>query len=485
MQMLIYLFALYANGKERYGDFLPSGIFYMSAKTEKLDLPRDATQEQIDNKRLFSKENKYSGMVVDDITAIEGMEKDLKGLFVPFKRENDGTLSGKIIPLEQVQDPVFSEKMLGDGVAVDPEDNTVYAPFDGTLINLNPNLHAVVFSDGKLELLVHIGLETVSLKGKGFTAHAKQGDTVRKGQKIITFDKDFISQHAPCAWVMCVLTAPADTPVTPRTGRVAHGECLFYTGDAPAEVSVPASPAQTQAEVSVSVTICNPHGLHARPAGQLAQAAKKFPFPITLRKADKTADAKSVVSVLGLALRAGEEAVLSAPAHEPSAQAALGELAGFIAGGLGEDLSAPAAAPAPAEVSAPAVPAQTGGALQGLTACGGLAEGKTFFFKHAEISFTENAQNPQEEKGVTPEGAMDGRQFPADLHRVPHHLADPFIRLPLRKARLAEVPVSVDDMRIQLLLRLPPIRRILDAPHRLPQPGHAPVGVHPLTSYTL
>ena len=132
-------------------------------------------------------------------------------------------VSGKIIPLEQVQDPVFSEKMLGDGAAVDPEGNTVYAPFDGTLINLNPNLHAVVFSDGKLELLVHIGLETVSLKGKGFTAHAKQGDTVRKGQKIITFDKDFISQHAPCAWVMCVLTAPADTPVTPRYPP--HGPC--------------------------------------------------------------------------------------------------------------------------------------------------------------------------------------------------------------------------------------------------------------------
>ena len=289
--------------------------------------------------------------------------------------------------------------MLGDGAAVDPEDNTVYAPFDGTLINLNPNLHAVVFSDGKLELLVHIGLETVSLKGKGFTAHAKQGDKVRKGQKIITFDKDFILQHAPCAWVMCVLTAPADTPVTPRTGRVAHGECLFYTGDAPAEASVPEeTPAQTQAEVSVSVTICNPHGLHARPAGQLAQAAKKFPFPITLHKADKTADAKSVVSVLGLALRAGDEAVLSAPAAEPSARAALAELADFIAGGLGEDLSAPAPVPTTAEVSAPAVPAQTGGEIKGLTACGGLAEGKTFFFKHAEISFTEIAQNPQEEK---------------------------------------------------------------------------------------
>lgn len=102
MQMLIYLFALYANGRKEYGDFIPSGIFYMSAKTEKLDLPRDATQEQIDKKRLFSEKNKYSGMVVDDITAIEGMEKDLKGLFVPFKREKDGTLSGKIIPFDKL-----------------------------------------------------------------------------------------------------------------------------------------------------------------------------------------------------------------------------------------------------------------------------------------------------------------------------------------------------------------------------------------------
>lgn len=102
MQMLIYLFAIYANGKEKYGDFVPSGIFYMSAKPEKADLPRNATQEQIDKKRLYSKENKLNGMVVDDITAIQGMEKDLQGLFIPAYVDKNGELKGNIIPLEKL-----------------------------------------------------------------------------------------------------------------------------------------------------------------------------------------------------------------------------------------------------------------------------------------------------------------------------------------------------------------------------------------------
>lgn len=315
------------------------------------------------------------------------------------KREVFSPVSGQIIPLTQVPDPVFSEKMLGDGVAVDPSDNTVYAPFDGTITNFNSHLHAVTFSNGETEVLIHVGLETIALKGQGFQAFAHEGDDVKKGQKILTFDKDLIAQNAPCSWVMCVLTAPADTPVTPAAGQVEHGARLFWVGDnAPA----PEPQAQTPAGKTFSaapIAIINPNGVHARPAGVLAQAAKKFPFKITLSKGDKTADAKSVVGIMGLALGFGEQVVLSAQSDDAqAAQTALDTLSALIAAGCGENTAAPAPKPAVAPDALPVKAAPLGTPIKGLTACNGLAEGKTFLFKHEEVTFEENAQDAAAEK---------------------------------------------------------------------------------------
>lgn len=307
-------------------------------------------------------------------------------------------VSGKIIPLTQVPDPVFNEKMLGDGLAVDPSDNTLYAPFDGTLTNFNSNLHAVTVSSGNIELLIHVGLETVQLKGKGFEAFAKEGDTVKKGQKMLTFDKDFILKNCPCAWVMCVLTAPMDTPITPQSGNVRAGERLFWVGDSP--VPVEAAPATENAFTSAPITIINPNGVHARPAGIIVQAAKKFPFTLKLHKAGKTADAKSVVGIMGLALTCGDTITLSAHTDdEQQAQEALKTLTDLIASGCGENDATPATKPAPVTPAQVQIaPAQPATPIKGLTACAGIAEGKTFLFKHEEVAFEENTQDVPAEK---------------------------------------------------------------------------------------
>lgn len=100
-------------------------------------------------------------------------------------------LTGKIISLTDVPDEVFSQKMMGDGIAIEAEDNTSYAPVGGELIVLFPTYHAygIKTIDG-LELLVHIGLNTVELNGEGFTAYKKQGDMVKQGEKIVSFDMD-------------------------------------------------------------------------------------------------------------------------------------------------------------------------------------------------------------------------------------------------------------------------------------------------------
>lgn len=101
--------------------------------------------------------------------------------------------SGKVVPLEKVADTVFSEKMMGDGIAILPDDNTFVAPFNGTVTTVFPTKHAIgLTSDSGIELLIHIGLGTVSLDGKFFTTFVEAGDTITEGQKLVEVALDQI-----------------------------------------------------------------------------------------------------------------------------------------------------------------------------------------------------------------------------------------------------------------------------------------------------
>ncbi len=105
-------------------------------------------------------------------------------------------VSGRIIPLDQVRDEAFAQKMLGDGVAILPGDDCIVAPCKGKVTMLYPTLHAfgMKTADG-LEILVHIGINTVALKGKGFKAFIEQGDEVEAGDKIIRVDSHFMQRE--------------------------------------------------------------------------------------------------------------------------------------------------------------------------------------------------------------------------------------------------------------------------------------------------
>lgn len=98
-------------------------------------------------------------------------------------------ISGSVLQLEKVPDPTFSQKMMGDGIAIEPTIGKVVAPFSGKVIQLFPTKHAIgLRSDTGIELLIHIGLETVSLNGEGFDTFVKQGDQINTGDTLITFD---------------------------------------------------------------------------------------------------------------------------------------------------------------------------------------------------------------------------------------------------------------------------------------------------------
>ncbi|PSL41670.1 PTS system beta-glucosides-specific IIC component [Planomicrobium soli] len=105
-------------------------------------------------------------------------------------------LRGQIVPLSQVSDEVFSSGAMGQGVAIEPLDNKLYAPFDGTVVMIALTKHAIgLRSNSGVELLAHIGLDTVKLDGKPFTLHVEDGAKIKKGDLLITFDKEAIQRE--------------------------------------------------------------------------------------------------------------------------------------------------------------------------------------------------------------------------------------------------------------------------------------------------
>lgn len=120
-------------------------------------------------------------------------------------------VKGRILPLEEVPDPVFSDGIMGDGVAFEPEEGRIVAPADGVVIQIFPTKHAIgIRLANGAEILIHIGLETVNLNGEGFTAHVKSGQKVKMGDLLVTFDIDDVKRRAKSEITPMVVTNSAD-----------------------------------------------------------------------------------------------------------------------------------------------------------------------------------------------------------------------------------------------------------------------------------
>ena len=139
-------------------------------------------------------------------------------------------LSGEVIPLSEVKDEVFSSEAMGKGCAVIPTEGKVYAPFDGTIVGLLESHHAVgLESKNGIEILIHVGMDTVKLNGKHFTCHVEEDQQVKKGQLLLEFDIEAIKKEGYEVTTPVVITnsdefADVETEVT---GRVNHGELLL------------------------------------------------------------------------------------------------------------------------------------------------------------------------------------------------------------------------------------------------------------------
>jgi len=127
-------------------------------------------------------------------------------------REVFSPVDGRIVKLESVNDEVFSQKMVGDGVAIIPVGTQFCAPIDGVVSKIFSTNHAYsVKSDKDLEVMVHIGLETVTLNGKGFTRIANEGDTVKAGDVIVEVELACIQEHAKDIITPIIITDESDT----------------------------------------------------------------------------------------------------------------------------------------------------------------------------------------------------------------------------------------------------------------------------------
>jgi sugar PTS system EIIA component len=116
-------------------------------------------------------------------------------------------LTGSAVDLETVPDPVFAEKMMGDGFAIEPSEGMAVSPVDGEIMQVFPTKHAIgIRAKNGAEILIHIGLETVSLNGEGFETFVREGDKVKAGDKLVSFDLEVIKAKAKSTVTPIIIT---------------------------------------------------------------------------------------------------------------------------------------------------------------------------------------------------------------------------------------------------------------------------------------
>lgn len=280
-------------------------------------------------------------------------------------------LSGPVLTLAKVPDAVFASGAMGDGIAIDPINDTLYSPCAGVIIHVARTGHALtVRADNGAEILLHLGLDTVELNGEGFSMLVKEGTRVSKGQPLLRYDLDKVGRQCKSLVSLLILTNSQDFQVRPITLKaVKVGEPLLHIVarnssalDAE-EVDGP--------EVHGHVLVAHRGGLHARPAALIRQTAQGFKSRSRLHFAGKSAPCNSLIGLMGLAV--GEQDEVQVSSQGPDAEAALQALLTALATALPDDHHAAT----PVSV-APLERAAEAGVLHGVCAAPGLVGGPLF-----------------------------------------------------------------------------------------------------------
>jgi phosphocarrier protein FPr/phosphocarrier protein len=250
-------------------------------------------------------------------------------------------LQGWSAPLDEAPDAVFAGRMMGDGVAIDPTGTSLHAPCDGTLVVVPASRHAVTLRpENGAEILLHVGIDTVGLGGEGFELHVREGQKVRAGDRLISFDLDLLARRAKSLMTPVILTDAKGFSISRRAENRAMqvGEFLLeilQTADAPhADVVGPTS----QQVVERTVLVHLEHGIHARPAASLVAVVKNLAADVSIVFGARTANAKSPVALMSLGVRKGDQIVIQATGAD--AEAAVAALERAIASGADSNADA-------------------------------------------------------------------------------------------------------------------------------------------------
>ncbi|TFY90461.1 phosphoenolpyruvate--protein phosphotransferase [Pseudomonas nabeulensis] len=327
-------------------------------------------------------------------------------------------LSGVLLALDKVPDPVFSSRVIGDGLCIDPTSQTLCAPLAGVVSNIQDSGHAVSITDDQgVQVLMHIGLDTVNLAGEGFTRLVAQGERVEAGQALIEFDADYVALHARS--LLTLMLVVSDEPFTVLANDlVESGQPLLRLS--PGETVDTVDEEEGDALFSKPLTLPNANGLHARPAAVLAQAAKGFNASIYLHKQTQSANAKSLVAIMALQTVHGDTLQVSAAGED--ADAAISALVALLAQGCGEDVAVAVVEPVP-----------SASVLKGVCASPGSAFGQVVQVAEPELNITEKGAGEAVERAALEHAlnaatealqALQGKGAQAEIFRAHQELLE-------------------------------------------------------------
>ena len=274
-------------------------------------------------------------------------------------------LDGWCSSLEEVPDPVFSGKLIGDGLAIDPTSATLNAPCAGKVVALHAAKHAVTLrATNGAEILLHIGLDTVALDGEGFEAHVAQGDNVGPGDPLITFDLDGLAPRVRSLITPVILIEGGVFEVVRRERQRALrvGDFLMELGETASSGAAVHGP-----EIRKSLRVPYEHGIHARPAAMLAGALRGFSADVSASSHGRKANARSAVAWMELGVQRGDEITIIAIGADATAAVAALEAA-FATAPTPRPIAVTPVASAPAVNSDERV-------LRGIVASRGIAVG--------------------------------------------------------------------------------------------------------------
>ena len=221
-------------------------------------------------------------------------------------------ISGITVPLEQIPDSVFAEKMVGDGISIDPTTSNLLAPCDGEICVLHQSLHAItVKTKDNIEVMIHIGIDTVNLKGQGFKAKVKVGDMVKTGDPLIDFDMDFVAINALSLLTqIIIMNKDINLKLNHGFAKAGTDDIISFSFDKTELPENDTTKTTYQPIISNTLLVTLKEGLHARPAALLTDLAQKFQSKLELLCRDKKGNLKSTTSLLKMEIQSGDSILI-------------------------------------------------------------------------------------------------------------------------------------------------------------------------------